>query len=697
MKTIVTLVLFLLLAVQSSFAAGGNVKLYGDLEFPDTTVQKTATVQGPIGLQGIQGDTGPQGPAGPACKPTLTDICEGILTGGAARPTFCPAATLSATTTIAKTSLVTSETTTVSSTFKSNGLPVAGITVTFTTTLGSVSPLTAVTNASGTATTQLTAGATAGQGVVTASATIGGILVTGNGLFNENLPKLSPITLGLATLSYGGSTSVSVTVKDANGNAYSGPELSVVFTKSSATSIINSPIKTAFGVATTTYQAVTTSGTDTITATIAGDSSTAVTTTISIAPPSANSIQFVSVQPKNIGLKGMGETGFVETALVTFKVLDTLGQPKPNQLVNFSLNSTIGGLALTSPSGSTAFDGTVSVYVQAGTIATSVRVTATIAGTSPAISTQSNQLVVSTGVPAQDGFSISIEKLNPGSFNIDGVTSTVTARLSDHFHNPVPDGTAVYFTTSGGMIHPSCTTLDGACSVTWISQNPRPVNNSPANNGRAVILAYAIGEEAFLDINGNGVADPGEFTDTSEAFRDDNENGIRDADETFIDFNRDGIFNGPDTLYNGVLQGAAYITAPRTKHIYSNSVIVMASNTPLFSNSCGSAITVLLNSVKDCIITVSDINGNTMPAGARVEFAITTTMVGTITGATGPIAGTALNLASSTYTFPNWTFDSAVPIPITISDANTITASRGKLTVTVTSGGVVTTKIYDVN
>jgi hypothetical protein len=692
---LVTMLTLLLMLATSSFAAS-NIKLYGDLEFADGTKQSTATVQGPVGLQGATGDTGPAGPAGPAgpqgpagaaSKPTLTDICEGILAANAIRPSFCPIVSVSTTTTLAKSSLAANETTTVFSTFKQGSIPLAGATVTFTTSHGTLNPTTAVTDASGTATTQLTAGTKSGQGLITASVTVNGIVVTSNSFFDENLPKLAPIVLGLTNLSYSGSTSVSVAVKDSNGNPYIGPELSVVFSASSTTAIINTPVKTINGVATTTYQANTTTGVDTISASIAIPTiSTAiapVAADINIAYPTANSIQFVSVSPANIGLKGMGGAGVQETSIVTFKVLNTVGQPKPFQQVDFTLNTTIGGLSLSNPSGSTDTNGLVSVLVKSGAIATSVRVTATVSGSSPAIATQSNQLVVSTGVPAQDGFSISISNLNPESFNRDGIQSTVTARLSDHFHNPVPDGTAVYFTTSGGSIQPSCTTTGGTCTVTWTSQNPRP------SNGRSVILAYAIGEEAFLDINGNGVADSGEFTDTSEAFRDDNENGVRDTNETFIDFDGDGLFNSPDNKYNGVLQGAAYIGAPRSKHIFSNSTIVMATASAQISASCADSfnnIAVTFGGSRICPVLVSDFNGNTMPSGTTVSFTLTN-------------ESTFIVLTADSYTIPITDANKGVSLPIILKDqGSTAGLGTGILKVTVTPpSGIITFKNYTVN
>jgi hypothetical protein len=614
--------------------------------------------------------------------------------------------------TIANTALQFSETTSVSATFKkADGTAATGINVNFSTTLGTITPASgiAVTDQNGAATVQLTVGATSGQGQITASATIENVQITKTGLFSVSLPplKLSAISLGLSTLSYGGSTSVSVTVTDAIGVTYTGQEVDVIFSSTQAASgkaTISSPVRTVNGVATVTYQAITATGSDTITATITGDSKTA---TININALAASSITFVSANPINIGLKGMGGAGIQETSLVTFKVFDTAGQPKANQQVDFTLNTTVGELALSSYSGSTSADGTVSTIVQAGIIATSVRVTATLRSVTPVIATQSDQLVVSTGVPAQDGFSISIETLNPEAWNTDGVIDKVTARLSDHFHNPVPDGTAVYFTTSGGSIQPSCTTIGGACTVNWTSQNPRPImpgsptglpSTGAKKDGRAVILAYAVGEESFLDLNdGNGVADAGEFTDDSEAFRNDDESvdvsgkATRQVSETFIDFNSDGIFNVTDGKYNGVLQGAAYVGAPKSKHVFSNSTLVMASSAASITGTCGA---VPLGSYSSCSVTVSDLNGNTMPAGTTVEFKLTTLLPGaTLTTATALVMPTY-----DKYIFPNSTANFGATFSLTISDPSLTTSAKGLLEIKVTSpGGLVTTGNFQIN
>ncbi len=576
--------------------------------------------------------------------------------------------------------------------------PVAGLAVTFSTTLGTLTPADgkATTDATGTATVQLLAGSVSGPGLITASASINGKQVVQSGTFTVSLPTLalSPVSLGLATISYGGSTSVTVTVKDANGNPFTAQSVEVSFTsvqaaagKATITSKVNT--NTANGTATATYQANTNTGADTITASISGSS---VQANITVNALNAQSITFVSATPTNIGLKGMGGLGITETSTVVFKVLDTSGQPKANQQVDFALNTQVGGLSLLSSSASSDSGGLVSTVVQSGTFATPVRVTATLRGLSPAISTQSDQLVVSTGVPAQDGFSLSIVTLNPECYSIDGITDLVTVRLSDHFHNPVPDGTAISFTTNGGSITPSCTTVGGACTVTWTSQNPRPAVPG-INPGRVTILAYAVGEEAFTDLNGNGVADAGEFTDDPEAYRDDNENGVRDANEPFIDFNGNGAFDGPDGCYNGVLQGSAYVgKCARSKNVFSNLHIVMATSAATITNTAGNTITVPNGGNSSFAIIVQDLNGNTMPAGTTVAFSL-------VTIGTGP----TFALTASPFTFPNSAADHGAVLPVRIDNPGdngspAKYATAGQLTVTVTSPkGLITTAVYGVS
>jgi hypothetical protein len=138
---------------------------------------------------------------------------------------------------------------------------------------------------------------------------------------------------------------------------------------------------------------------------------------------------------------------------------------------------------------------------------------------------------VSSGVPSQRSMSLSVEKyaLN---WSVDGDTTTITARITDTAGNPVPNGTPVQFSTEGGQVQTSCaltgvmqgTTTISACSVNFATQNLRPLN------GLITVLAWLEGQEAFIDLNGNGAYDSGEpFYDTGRLFRDDNTNAAYDA------------------------------------------------------------------------------------------------------------------------------------------------------------------------
>ena len=223
-----------------------------------------------------------------------------------------------------------------------------------------------------------------------------------------------------------------------------------------------------------------------------------------------------------------------------------------------------------------------------------------------------------------------------GGLEADGLCTDVLVKLADKYNNPVPDGTAATLTTEYGRIQGSCVTQGGDCKVAWTSQNPRssaivdqysaPITinenldaatpnryNCPSHNvdhgpcpddiadpdvnppgaprgGRSTLTLIVNGEESFIDRDGNGYYDEGEFwTNLTEAFTDHNEDSIytpvqrancldpASADdiclagfeEIFFDFNSNGQFDLndtpkategsslPDGLYNGVLCRAA--------------------------------------------------------------------------------------------------------------------------------------------
>ncbi|MBQ4888234.1 Ig-like domain-containing protein [Shewanella sp. MMG014] len=255
-------------------------------------------------------------------------------------------------------------------------------------------------------------------------------------------------------------------------------------------------------------------------------------------------------------------------------------------------------------------NGDVTVTVRSGNVPTPVKVFAVWQDendpSSLPVSNISDSLTVTTGLADYNSFSLSASVLNVEGWNRDGETSTVTIRSADHFNNPVPAGTVVHFVTEGGNIGQgdldgSCTTVSntGTCSVIWTSSNPRPFDGTTVTcpnggfngsvlppctgatmagytdgtnsviaeprPGRSTITAYAIGEESFVDLNGNGLFDTGEqWIDLSEAFFDHNEDGnYRDTivsplpdgavNEEYVDYNSNGTFDTADGFYTGLL------------------------------------------------------------------------------------------------------------------------------------------------
>jgi hypothetical protein len=510
---------------------------------------------------------------------------------------------------------------------------------------------TALTNASGVATVTLNTPSTSGgAATVTASSTVAGTAVTASLSYSIGTSNitLGSLTVPAGTLSAYGTASVSVNVLN-NGLPYTTPT-TVKFSSTCAAAgkaTLTASVTSVNGIASASYLdngCNNPSPGDSITATLLNGVSAAGN--LKVNTPSVGSIQFVSVVPSLIALKGTGGTGRTESARVTFKVVDSAGNPfgSSNTLVNFSLNTAQGGLALSSASASPdPVTGQAVTNVQAGTVSTAVRVTAAITTASGTLSTQSDQLVVSTGIPAQDSFSLGASAHNIEGWSIDGTTTTLTARLADHFHNPVPDGTAVAFTSEGGVVSPSCTTVGGVCTAVLTSQQLRPAN------GRVTVLARATGEEAFTDLNSDGVVNTlaemidanGASTDMGDAFVDYNENGVRDTNEPYFDFKGNGYYTAPksaasgdishlsDGKYRGLLCNGdpAVCSSQKTIDVRASQVIVFSASTANITINNGATIALPVctlaggpGAAVTFTVTVVDLNGNAMPVGSTVAF-----------------------------------------------------------------------------
>jgi len=546
--------------------------------------------------------------------------------------------------------------------------PLENEVVTFTSPLGNLSPPagTKLTDEFGVSSVGLLDGGVAGAGMAIAAVTIDEVTIQdvvnfeilagtvatttidmGNGTgssFTSDVISLG----GGSPLSAGGTLTATVNiVETTNANSpYTTPAI-VTFTSTcedSNLASLDSPVTTTNGEASSTYRAQGCSGTDKITASVdIGGTTYTAKADVTVQPAAVGSIQFTSATPQIIALQGTGGSGLSETSTVVFTVFDESGAVVPNQKVDFTLSTSVGGISLSQAEATTNASGQVQTVVNSGAVNTSVRVTATVATTS--ITTQSVSLAVSTGIPDNNSFTVSAETLNPSAWDCNGLVVPISARVADHFNNPAPDGTAVAFQAEGGFIDGSCTTVGGDCTVNWTSNDPRPTN------ARVTILASVIGEEGFTDTNGNGRFDDGEpYTDLPEAWRDDDESNTRDADvgkqifEEFLDFNESGTYDPANGLYNGTLCAASSTKCDPNGTLVHNRddlVLVMSSVNQIVtlyetvynpgtkkidSTLIDAGNPILLpddGSVRTFRVDVQDKRGQVPPAGTTISVATT--------------------------------------------------------------------------
>jgi hypothetical protein len=463
---------------------------------------------------------------------------------------------------------------------------------------------------------------------------------------------------------------IQIRVRNGAGSAVANKLVTVSTTKGTLSPSDGTAITGSDGLASVSLQAGSDSGAGEITATVSTEYNSLAFQIGAITDSSTSdvgAIEFVSADPNYIALKGTGGADRKETSIVSFRVVDNDGLPAPGQTVTFSLSTEKGGLTLSASSATSDSSGLVQVVVSAGTIPTPVSVMAEVEAFD--VSTISSELIVSTGLPDQDSFSLSVSSHNPEAWGYDGVEVTATIHASDHFNNPIPDGTTVYFRTEqGGGIDPSCSTTDGACNVTWVSGGTR------TSDGLVTIMAYVLGEESFTDVNANGLFDSGDSLndDLPEAWLDIDYNGSFDSGlEEFVDFDVDGSYDTANSKYNGTLCSDLTLCTDQLVDVRDYGQIVMSTSGANITIT-PTSINVPSQSLQAVYITVEDLNGNSMPGGTTIAASVTN----------GSTQGT------SSWTIP----DTILPATYQTYIKGDSTASSGILTVTVTSPkGLITT------
>lgn len=400
------------------------------------------------------------------------------------------------------------------------------------------------------------------------------------------------------SLSSGGSTRLEFNVVNAaDGNSiYNTESTQVAITSLCDTAVFDTPVVTSSGKFSITYEAGC-SGPDTITARL--DNGATALKNITVSPQEVGTLSFASVSPDSIALAGSGNASRGTVADVTFKLSDNTGKPIKGQLIEFALSTEVGGITLSQTDVETDASGEAKTSVNSGSVPTVVSVTATTTlSDNTTIQSTSAPISISSSIPDQDSFSVSVDNFLPNAMFHDGENANITIRAADRNNNAI-DGATANFITDAGSIQSECNIQGGACTVQWTSQNPRPTLGG-AKNGIVHILVRTVGEESFEDLNSDGKYTYGTDSfpiaknDKGEAFLDTNSNKSYDSgQEPYFDYNNNGVYDGGNAIYNGTActEGDPNCTTQlleisESARLYMTSdAIVLSFTTPLAADS----------------------------------------------------------------------------------------------------------------
>ncbi|MDX2503734.1 MAG: hypothetical protein QNL62_04565 [Gammaproteobacteria bacterium] len=222
-------------------------------------------------------------------------------------------------------------------------------------------------------------------------------------------------------------------------------------------------------------------------------------------------------------------------------------------------------------------------------------------------------IAINDGLIAQNNFILTatpdkpkfVVDLSAGDFV--AVTSEISVQIGDNNNQLITGSHTIQFRTEWGLIDPSCTTVDGTCSVTWRSGSP----DDMPSNFQNTVLAYATdGQESYKDFDDNSLFNDGdEFDDIEEPFINLNENldsdgnPIFDTGELIIDTINgldltgantqhdinDGFYNGPNCSHSTLCS-----TTMVTSTVWSSVALVLTGGDTF---TVGGTVTGLIGTV----------------------------------------------------------------------------------------------------
>jgi adhesin/invasin len=426
-----------------------------------------------------------------------------------------------------------------------------GTLVKFSTSLGFMAPATADTQ-DGTASATLHSGTEAGTAAVTVK--VGTLTKQVQVVLADATPAYLTVTAQPKQIAADGTSTSTVTavVSDAQHNPV--PDRTLVTFTTSLGVVGPATAETTDGTATATLTSGTTPGTATVTVKVG-----MLTQRVKV--------EFLDTTPTSLTVKADPEeipADDTSTSTITATVKDAQNDPVPDgTIVKFT--TSLGTIA---PSSAATQDGAATATLRSGTTAATATVTVKVGAL-----TQKVKVEFLDTTPAY--LTISAD---PSQLPADGIsTSTITATVSDAQHNPVPDGTAVRFTTTLGVIGPgSVDTQGGIATATLHSSTTAGTAKVTVKVGtltESITVKVVVGTPAHVVAAADPTEIPADGTSTSTItalVSDASNNPVPDG--TVVKFTTSQGLIGPATatttdgiatatLHSDTTVGGAWVTA----------------------------------------------------------------------------------------------------------------------------------------